>query len=87
VSTEPELPVELATALAESEDAQQNWAAADLDLQRLYIAFVRAPRRRRVREERAADTVLTARLGTLREHAHDKSLSWWDVFGDFLLPF
>jgi hypothetical protein len=82
----PEIPVELTAALtAAGEDARQHWAAAPLELQKVYIDYVRAPRRRRVRRERADDTALSASLGTLREQSLS-SLTWWDAVMAYL-PF
>jgi hypothetical protein len=66
------MPTELVAALADSKEAQQNWAAALADLHKLYIDYVRAPRGRRLRKERAESTALAAALGpcesTLKAH-------------------
>jgi hypothetical protein len=79
------MPAELfAALLAAGEVAQGNWAAAPPELQMVYINYVGGPHRRRIRRERAADTALTAGLGILREHANDRSLSWWDVFWSYI---
>jgi hypothetical protein len=78
--TEMFMPHELATALAAAGgDAQQNWAATPPEIQKIYIDYVSAPRRRRVRQERAADTMLNARRGGLREHVRGGSQTWWDA--------
>jgi uncharacterized protein YdeI (YjbR/CyaY-like superfamily) len=78
--TEMSMPDELAAALAaEGDDAQQNWVAAPPEIQKIYIDYVSAPRRRRVRQERAAETMLNARRGMLREHVQGGSQTWWNA--------
>jgi hypothetical protein len=81
-----QVPEELEAALALSRKARRNWDESPPELQKLYIAHVGAPRKRRIREQRAADTALAARLGTLRKHAPGRTRSWWDVAWG-VLPF
>lgn len=79
-----DLPVELLEALAADDEARSAWEQTPVDVQLIYVSYVRKPWSGRLRRLLAADTAQWAKAGRLTGYIQhpSKTAAAMDVVGE-----